>query len=108
KRSPTRSIIFTPLRFNIYGVGNTESDNSALFFFFQAEDGIRDRTVTGVQTCALPIYWQRWRMRSKGQKLRRPARPAGPGGHRRRAARAGEGSWRPILYRLPGRAARAE
>src|SRR5437867_4832158 len=26
-----------------------------MFFFFQAEDGIRDRTVTGVQTCALPI-----------------------------------------------------
>src|SRR5207248_6204016 len=25
-------------------------------FFFQAEDGIRDRTVTGVQTCALPIW----------------------------------------------------
>src|SRR5260221_9335519 len=30
------------------------------FFFFQAEDGIRDHCVTGVQTCALPI--------SKGQK----------------------------------------
>src|SRR5256886_12061056 len=27
----------------------------ASFFFFQAEDGIRDLTVTGVQTCALPI-----------------------------------------------------
>ena len=27
-----------------------------LFFFFQAEDGIRDLIVTGVQTCALPIY----------------------------------------------------
>src|SRR2546430_1964457 len=27
------------------------------FFFFQAEDGIRDLTVTGVQTCALPIYF---------------------------------------------------
>src|SRR5699024_11220915 len=27
-----------------------------LFFFFQAEDGIRDRNVTGVQTCALPIF----------------------------------------------------
>src|SRR5256885_6354413 len=27
------------------------------FFFFQAEDGIRDYKVTGVQTCALPIYW---------------------------------------------------
>ena len=26
------------------------------FFFFQAEDGIRDSPVTGVQTCALPIY----------------------------------------------------
>src|SRR4051795_11093492 len=28
---------------------------SVLFFFFQAEDGIRDESVTGVQTCALPI-----------------------------------------------------
>src|SRR6266496_3600753 len=27
-----------------------------MFFFFQAEDGIRDLYVTGVQTCALPIY----------------------------------------------------
>src|SRR6266540_2707330 len=27
-----------------------------VFFFFQAEDGIRDRDVTGVQTCALPIF----------------------------------------------------
>src|SRR2546425_1851057 len=26
------------------------------FFFFQAEDGIRDKLVTGVQTCALPIF----------------------------------------------------
>src|SRR5437762_13539555 len=29
------------------------------FFFFQAEDGIRDTSVTGVQTCALPILTQR-------------------------------------------------
>src|SRR2546429_3865897 len=28
------------------------------FFFFQAEDGIRDVAVTGVQTCALPISWE--------------------------------------------------
>src|SRR5258706_10660684 len=28
-----------------------------VFFFFQAEDGIRDWSVTGVQTCALPISW---------------------------------------------------
>src|SRR2546430_12957507 len=36
-----------------------------IFFFFQAEDGIRDLTVTGVQTCALPICvqlraWSHW------------------------------------------------
>src|SRR5438093_6150891 len=30
-------------------------DRICLFFFFQAEDGIRDWSVTGVQTCALPI-----------------------------------------------------
>src|SRR5438552_14559330 len=30
----------------------------ALSFFFQAEDGIRDDLVTGVQTCALPIWMQ--------------------------------------------------
>src|SRR3712207_1644837 len=29
-----------------------------LFFFFQAEDGIRDIGVTGVQTCALPIFYR--------------------------------------------------
>ena len=31
-----------------------------LVVFFQAEDGIRDRLVTGVQTCALPI-WAKWK-----------------------------------------------
>src|SRR2546429_6966610 len=31
-------------------------DYGFIFFFFQAEDGIRDVAVTGVQTCALPIY----------------------------------------------------
>src|SRR5699024_11366722 len=30
-----------------------------VYFFFQAEDGIRDRNVTGVQTCALPISRRR-------------------------------------------------
>src|SRR5256886_13014039 len=32
-----------------------QGDGVDFFFFFQAEDGIRDWTVTGVQTCALPI-----------------------------------------------------
>src|ERR1022692_5172335 len=31
---------------------------SLFVFFFQAEDGIRDYKVTGVQTCALPIWWR--------------------------------------------------
>src|SRR2546430_5013166 len=34
---------------------STASITKRSFFFFQAEDGIRDLTVTGVQTCALPI-----------------------------------------------------
>src|SRR5258708_27956674 len=33
---------------------------STRFFFFQAEDGIRDDLVTGVQTCALPISGSPW------------------------------------------------
>src|SRR2546429_133522 len=38
-----------------------------MFFFFQAEDGIRDVAVTGVQTCALPIsiHWHRQGRRDK-------------------------------------------
>src|SRR2546430_3416571 len=35
-------------------------------FFFQAEDGIRDLTVTGVQTCALPIWGGRQRAAHRG------------------------------------------
>src|SRR5258708_26379129 len=35
--------------------------NLFTFFFFQAEDGIRDDLVTGVQTCALPICFSRRR-----------------------------------------------
>src|SRR5256886_14364816 len=37
-------------------VGPARNHLLELFFFFQAEDGIRDLTVTGVQTCALPIW----------------------------------------------------
>src|SRR5436305_6711705 len=51
------------------------------FFFFQAEDGIRDADVTGVQTCALPIY----------PACRRP--PPGPSGSARPPAAA---CWAPL------------
>src|SRR5256884_3616692 len=39
------------------------------FFFFQAEDGIRDVAVTGVQTCALPIYFTLQNQDKKEVKL---------------------------------------
>src|SRR5258706_7321456 len=44
-----------------YAMPITDAD---IFFFFQAEDGIRDWSVTGVQTCALPISRRRVSARS--------------------------------------------
>src|SRR5690348_17917520 len=40
-----------------------------MFFFFQAEDGIRDGRVTGVQTCALPISHFLLERRGRGEHL---------------------------------------
>src|SRR5256885_12702438 len=40
---------------SIQETGGTSLSTHLFFFFFQAEDGIRDYKVTGVQTCALPI-----------------------------------------------------
>src|SRR5699024_11587386 len=37
---------------------------TGLLVFFQAEDGIRDRNVTGVQTCALPIFSNQYKINS--------------------------------------------
>src|SRR3989449_10213360 len=55
-----------------------------LFFFFQAEDGIRDVAVTGVQTCALPISRPACSA-CAGRRRARPC-PAGSCGSRRAAA----------------------
>src|SRR3989441_3440254 len=51
-----------------------------VFFFFQAEDGIRDKLVTGVQTCALPIWF------SAKRSVHRPLRGKPAALPRRRAA----------------------
>src|SRR2546430_17074658 len=49
----------------------SDCDDTFFFFFFQAEDGIRDLTVTGVQTCALPISNpQRMSMASLASQIR--------------------------------------
>src|SRR5256885_7354479 len=85
------------------------------FFFFQAEDGIRDYKVTGVQTCALPIY--RLAERDRGRpRLRRglDTRDPGPGprgapGCPAGAARSGRGRaahpCRPLSQLVPAPAA---
>src|SRR5256885_7882860 len=47
----------SPAVIKVSGSANvTRSRSAGTVFFFQAEDGIRDYKVTGVQTCALPIY----------------------------------------------------
>src|SRR3989442_10977743 len=75
--SPSEDCISIAVQLSILG----------FFFFFQAEDGIRDADVTGVQTCALPI--------SSPLPARLAARPRSGCRalrHRRRAAsRAGRG-----------------
>src|SRR3989441_12659945 len=58
------------------------------FFFFQAEDGIRDKLVTGVQTCALPIF-------------RDPATPPSGAARRRRLPRAVASSPGPEVVPAP-------
>src|SRR6476661_1405460 len=50
------------------------SNTNIFIFFFQAEDGIRDSSVTGVQTCALPIFGRRRVARAAGvERRQRPA-----------------------------------
>src|SRR5438876_10094246 len=81
-----------------------------IFFFFQAEDGIRDGRVTGVQTCALPIFcrmlvssaWARAHQHSaNGQAARQKALRCfagitlwpGPRSEERRVGKEGRSRW---------------
>src|SRR5207253_4977714 len=70
------------------------------FFFFQAEDGIRDGHVTGVQTCALPIStlcvassgrrcprWRYWRSRVRSALARCPRPPRSSSSEERRVGK---------------------
>src|SRR5687767_16041574 len=59
-------------------------------FFFQAEDGIRDKLVTGVQTCALPISRRASTAPCRASPAAGPARRGG-------AARAAATAWIPPL-----------
>src|SRR5256885_6438365 len=83
-----------------YTDGNCTSRGTVgMFFFFQAEDGIRDYKVTGVQTCALPISTTRRTTRREparelGDGARALARrpPLEPAGRDAREARAPDGA----------------
>src|SRR2546430_12511209 len=79
----------------VHGLVQRVARAQSLYFFFQAEDGIRDLTVTGVQTCALPICRAAPARRcANGAGRRSPAYPraarctAGP-----RARAAARGAW---------------
>src|SRR5437763_15311947 len=68
-------------------------------FFFQAEDGIRDTSVTGVQTCALPISAKRRRPSSIERTPDDGAWPLAPGRRReRRGPEIGRASCRERVY----------
>src|SRR5258708_31317721 len=84
--------------------GRTPLVNVFFFFFFQAEDGIRDDLVTGVQTCALPISCRGRMVRARSHRTRSPL-PSDPG--RGRGRRSGTpagvrilGIWNPVAARL--------
>src|SRR3989440_9553442 len=76
------------------------------FFFFQAEDGIRDLIVTGVQTCALPIC------AGSRRKTRKPSMASSPPTVRRspRTSTVTSSSWRatPSISITRGRKVRSE
>src|SRR5216683_5052629 len=80
-----------------------------VLFFFQAEDGIRDLIVTGVQTCALPIWTTRAARNGDGNDRigtreadRAPARHAGArprGSEERRVGKECRSRWSPYHYK---------
>src|SRR6266508_6691804 len=81
----------------------TRMARTMFFFFFQAEDGIRDGHVTGVQTCALPIWGPTRgagarpgnRPACTSARGRGPARPAGARSEERRVGKECISRWSP-------------
>src|SRR5690349_24968463 len=82
------------------------ASNGSIIFFFQAEDGIRDLYVTGVQTCALPIFGVGGRGRAVFHQPREPAEE-GAGVHflhalrseERRVGKECRSRWAPYHYK---------
>src|SRR3989440_5413955 len=86
--------------------GLRQTTYGMFFFFFQAEDGIRDLIVTGVQTCALPIWAASWSASTDGlpalrsQALGRRAGEAAPRGVEARALVPEDAGGRPLRAAL--------
>src|SRR5437762_13885424 len=69
-------------------------------FFFQAEDGIRDTSVTGVQTCALPIFSRRKHAHHADLLQNHRSPPGGKGrSEERRVGKECRSRWMPQLYK---------
>src|SRR5437762_14252585 len=77
-----------------------ETNCNCLLFFFQAEDGIRDTSVTGVQTCALPICSRCIYGSHGGETRGDAARARTRARHRRRLVLAERGRSREISRRI--------
>src|SRR5438105_8033288 len=71
-----------------------------LFFFFQAEDGIRDPLVTGVQTCALPISIAAAAAKPPAIAARKPTKSAIAGDRDGRAGTAAASATATLTIRL--------
>src|SRR5699024_11302987 len=67
------------------------SRSCVFFFFFQAEGGIRDRNVTGVQTCALPILPGNRTLQRDQRTVGRPGRSRSRGRRRYQRVDRGDG-----------------
>src|SRR5260370_22903765 len=68
-----RSIRSRVCTFPITSTTGWASADAAVVFFFQAEDGIRDSSVTGVQTCPLPISYAVFCLRKKDHRHDAPS-----------------------------------
>src|SRR5439155_4458428 len=71
----TKCSMLMMVYFSSYESGKATGHCRSQFFFFQAEDGIRDGHVTGVQTCALPICRS---AKATTEPLTSPDRPGRP------------------------------
>src|SRR4029077_21296265 len=80
-------------------LGAPGSARSSSVCFFQAEDGIRESSVTGVQTCALPISAPDVSSYADGNSLNLRTAPDSPRSEERRVGKECRSRWSPYHYK---------